>query len=171
MLHSLSHISHTLLLPLERLLSLSHKQWRTHSLKLTLNRSHAQRGHTPVSQSLTHRLKGALLSLSPLTRTDWRGKTHPQLYLRSLSNTQWRTPSLSDSLTRNLSHREEDTLPLPLTQTQNEGHTNSHSYRRDRVDGALTHTHLLSLSHTQSGGHTHSHTHFYPHSITHIDGE
>ena len=50
--HSLT--PHTHLLPLERLLSLSHKQWRTHSLKLTLNRSHAQRGHTPVSQSLSH---------------------------------------------------------------------------------------------------------------------
>ena len=71
--HSLTPHTHTLLLPLERLLSLSHKQWRTLSLKLTLNRSHAQRGHTPVSQSLTHRLKGTLLPLSPLTRTEWMG--------------------------------------------------------------------------------------------------
>ena len=62
--HSASHLSAC---------SPSHTKMEDSFSQTYLNRSHAKRGHTPVSLSLTHRLKGTLLSLSSRTRTEWRG--------------------------------------------------------------------------------------------------
>ena len=176
MLHSLSHTSHTHSYSHLSACSPSH----TNSGGLILSNlpstahthkegtppshsySHTQiEGHTPLTlTSHTHRVEGVRLIHNYTCahfQTHNGGLLLSQTHSRAISHTERRTHCLSLSL----KHIMKDILTL----------SNPHSYHRDRVDGTLTHTHLLSLSHTQIGGHTHSHTPTKSHSTTHIDGQ
>ena len=158
---TLSHLTHTHLLPLERLLSLSHKQWRTHYLKLTStahthkegtppshSHSHTQiEGHTPLTlTSHTHRVEGVRLIHNYTCahfQTHNGGLLLSQTHSRAISHTERRTHSLFLSL----KHRMKHILTLTLTtETEWTAHSLSHTYSHSltrRLEGTLTHTRRL----------------------------